>query len=65
MTLVKLLTKTFRDNTGRSIELYSILIEHNGETGLLYPLHEYQLKNHVMNRSYLYQLSSQYFTKAK
>jgi hypothetical protein len=52
MKHVKLLTKTFRDNTGRSIELYSILIEHNGETSLLYPLYEYQLKNHIMSRSW-------------
>lgn len=52
MKHVKVLTKTFRDNTGRSIELYSVLIEHNGETSLLHPLHEYQLKNHVMSRSW-------------
>lgn len=52
MKHVKVLTKTFRDNTGKSIELYSILIEHNGETSLLHPLHEYQLKNHTMSRSW-------------
>lgn len=52
MKHVKILTKTFRDNTGKGIELYSILIEHNGETSLLHPLHEYQLKHHVMSRSW-------------
>lgn len=52
MKHVKVLTKTFRDNTGRSIELYSILIEHNGETSLLHPLHEYQLKKHIMSKSW-------------
>lgn len=52
MKHVKVLTKIFRDNTGKGIELYSILIEHNGETSILYPLHEYQLKNHMMSRSW-------------
>lgn len=52
MKHVKVLTKTFRENTGRSIDLYSILIEQNGETSLLYPLYEYQLKNHLMSRSW-------------
>ncbi len=52
MKHVKVLTKTFRDNSGRSIELYSILIEHNGETSLLHPLHEYQLKKHIMSKSW-------------
>ncbi len=35
MKHVKVLTKTFRDNNGRSLELYSILIEHNGETSMI------------------------------
>ncbi|MEY9970972.1 hypothetical protein ABH966_001336 [Lysinibacillus sp. RC46] len=52
MRYVRVLTKTYKDNTGRSIELYSLLVEHNGETSLLHPLHEYQLKNHVMSKSW-------------
>lgn len=52
MRYVRMLTKTYKDNTGRSIDLYSLLVEHNGETSLLHPLHEYQLKNHVMSKSW-------------
>lgn len=42
---VQVSSKTYRDNTGRSIDFPTLLVEHNGETMLFEQLHRYQIKN--------------------
>ncbi len=44
MKHVKVYTKIYRDNTARCIELPSLLVEQKGETTILKPLLEYQIK---------------------
>ena len=45
MRYVQVSSKTYRDNTGRSIDFPTLLIEYNGETILFEQLHRYQIKN--------------------
>lgn len=52
MRYVQISSKTYRDNTGRSIDFPTILIEYNGETTLLEQLHRYQIKNRVKSRTW-------------
>lgn len=52
MRHVQVTTKTYRDNTGRSIDLPTLLIEHNGDTMLLEQLYRYQIKNYGKGRSW-------------
>lgn len=52
MRHVQIATKTYRDNSARSIDLPTILIEHNGDTQVLEQLHNYQLKNHTKSRTW-------------
>lgn len=44
MRHVQISAKTYRDNTGRSIDFPTLLVEHNGKTMLLEQLHRYQIK---------------------
>ena len=43
MVHVQVSSKTYRDNTGRSIDFPTLLVEHNGETMLFEQLHRYQI----------------------
>jgi site-specific recombinase XerD len=52
MRHVQIATKTYRDNSARSIDLPTILIEHKGDTQVLEKLHKYQLKNHTKSRTW-------------
>lgn len=52
MKHVKITTKTYRDNSAKSIDLPSILIEHEGEVNILTQLHEYQLIYRNKSRSW-------------
>lgn len=52
MKHVKVATKTYRDNSAKSIDLPTLLIEHDGEVKLLEQLHEYQLKYRNKSRSW-------------
>lgn len=45
MRYVQVSSKTYRDNTGRSIDFPTLLVEYNGETILFEQLHRYQIKN--------------------
>lgn len=45
MRHVLISTKTFRDNSAKSINLQTLLIDNNGVSGILEPLFRYQLKN--------------------
>jgi len=47
MRHVQITTKTYRDNSAKSIDLPTILIEHDGDTQVLEQLHKYQSKNHT------------------
>ena len=52
MKHVKIVTRTYEDNSSRSIDLPTILIECNGEVKVLDQLHKYQLKYHTKSRSW-------------
>jgi len=52
MRYVQISSKTYRDNTGRSIDFPTLLVEYNGETMLFEQLHRYQIKNHSKSRSW-------------
>ena len=52
MRHVQIATKTYRDNSARSIDLPTILIEYNDDTQVLEQLHKYQLKNHTKSRTW-------------
>ncbi|HYE68267.1 MAG TPA: gamma-mobile-trio recombinase GmtY [Anaerovoracaceae bacterium] len=52
MRYVQVSTKAYRDNSGRSVDLPTILIEYNGETQILEQLHRYQLKNRIKSRTW-------------
>ncbi|MDO5294942.1 MAG: gamma-mobile-trio recombinase GmtY [bacterium] len=52
MRYVQVSSKTYRDNTGRSIDLPTLLVEYNGETMLLEQLHRYQIKNRGKSRTW-------------
>ena len=45
MRYAQVSSKTYRDNTGRSIDFPTLLVENNGETMLFEQLHRYQIKN--------------------
>jgi len=49
---VKVITKTYRDSSARSIDLRTLLIEHDGEVKVFEQLHEYQLKHYTKSRSW-------------
>lgn len=52
MRYVQITTKTYRDNSAKSIDLPTLLIEYNGEVQVLEQLHKYQLKYHTKSRSW-------------
>ncbi|HCL02745.1 MAG TPA: site-specific integrase [Lachnoclostridium phytofermentans] len=52
MRYVQVSSKTYRDNTGRSIDFPTLLVEYNGETMLLEQLHIYQIKNRGKSRTW-------------
>lgn len=52
MRHVQVSSKTYRDNTGRSIDLPAILVEYNGDIILLEQLHRYQIKNRNKSRTW-------------
>lgn len=52
MRHVQIATKTYRDNSARSIDLPTILIEHNSDTHVLEQLYKYQLKNKIKSRTW-------------
>ena len=52
MRYVQVSSKTYRDKTGRSIDLPTILIEYNGEAVLLEQLYRYQIKNRTKSRTW-------------
>lgn len=52
MNHVRIMTNTYRDNSAKSINLPSILIEHNGEIQLFGQLHKYQLKYSTKSSSW-------------
>lgn len=52
MKHVKVNTETYRDNSAKSINLPTILIEYNGEIQIIKQLHEYQIKYHTKSRSW-------------
>ncbi len=52
MKHVKVKSETYRDNSARSINLPTLLIESNGEVQVLEQLHEYQLKYTSKSRSW-------------
>lgn len=52
MRYVQIASKTYRDNTGRSIDFPTLLVEYNGETILLEQLHSYQIKNRGKSRTW-------------
>lgn len=52
MRHVKIKTKTYKDNTGKSIDLPTLLVEYNGKVQVLEQLLKYQLKYHIKSRSW-------------
>lgn len=52
MRYVQVSSKTYRDNTGRSIDFPTLLVEYNGETMLFKQLHRYQIKNRSKSRTW-------------
>ncbi len=52
MRYVQVSSKTYRDNTGRSIDFPTLLVEYNGETILFEQLHRYQIKSRSKSRSW-------------
>lgn len=52
MRHVQIETKTYIDNSVRSIDLPTIIVEQNGNTQLLEQLHKYQLENYTKSRSW-------------
>ncbi|MFZ0577044.1 MAG: site-specific integrase, partial [Psychrobacillus psychrotolerans] len=52
MRYVQVSSKTYRDNTGRSIDFPTLLVEYNGETILFEQLHRYQIKNRSKSRTW-------------
>jgi hypothetical protein len=52
MKHVRITTKTYQNNSSKSINLPTLLIEHNGEVKILEQLHKYQLKYHRKSRSW-------------
>lgn len=52
MVYVQVSSKTYRDNTGRSINFPTLLVEYNGKTMFFEQLHSYQIKNHSKSRSW-------------
>lgn len=52
MRNVQVSSKTYRDNTGRSIDFPTLLVEYNGETMLFEQLHRYQIKNRSKSRTW-------------
>lgn len=52
MRYVQVSSKTYRDNTGKSIDFPTLLIEYNGETILFEQLHRYQIKNRSKSRTW-------------
>ncbi|MBK5246739.1 MAG: site-specific integrase [Peptostreptococcaceae bacterium] len=52
MKHVRIATQTYRDNSAKSINLPSLLIEHDGIVQVLEQLHEYQLKYHWKSRTW-------------
>jgi len=45
-------TRTYTDNTSRSIPLTTMIVEYNDKVQILIPLYEYQLKKHMMSKSW-------------
>lgn len=52
MRYVQVSSKTYKDNTGRSIDLPTLLVEYNRETKLFEQLHRYQIKNRSKSRTW-------------
>lgn len=52
MRYVQVSSKTYRDNTGRSIDFSTLLVEYNGEIILFEQLHRYQIKNRSKSRTW-------------
>lgn len=52
MRYVQVSSRTYRDNTGRSIDFPTLLVEYDGETMLLEQLHRYQIKNRGKSRTW-------------
>lgn len=52
MRYVQVSSKTYRDNTGRSIDFPTLLVEYNGDTMLFEQLHRYQIKNRSKSRTW-------------
>lgn len=52
MRHVKVASKTYRDNTGKSIDFPTLLVEYNGETILFEQLHRYQIKYRSKSRTW-------------
>ncbi|MFD3449284.1 hypothetical protein ACFDTO_32430 [Microbacteriaceae bacterium 4G12] len=52
MRYVQVSSKTYRDNTGRSVDFPTLLVEYNGETMLFEQLHRYQIKNRSKSRTW-------------
>lgn len=52
MRYVQVSSKTYRDNTGRSIDFPTLLVEYNGEAILFEQLHRYQIKNRSKSRTW-------------
>ncbi|MFJ5765046.1 hypothetical protein ACIP9C_06780 [Lysinibacillus sp. NPDC093210] len=52
MRFVQVSSKTYRDNTGRSIDFPTLLVEYNRETMLFEQLHRYQKKNRRKSRTW-------------
>ena len=52
MRYAQISSKTYEDNTGRSIDLPTLLIEQNGETMIFEQLHRYQLKYSEKSKSW-------------
>ncbi|MEA4847167.1 MAG: gamma-mobile-trio recombinase GmtY [Clostridiaceae bacterium] len=52
MKHVKVNAETYRDNSAKSINLPTILIEYNGKIQIIKQLHEYQIKYHTKSRSW-------------
>ena len=52
MRHIQVSSKTYQDNTGRSIDLPTLLIEQNGESMIFEQLHRYQLKHSEKSKSW-------------
>ena len=52
MRYVQVSSKTYRDNTGRSIDFPTLLVAFNGETMFFEQLHRYQIKNRSKSRTW-------------